>query len=536
MLSSEGLEVEAWIVGIAGEEEEKEEVLLTLHGDFFSAHVKSANAVHVVKFHITFLQHELARRSHSLETSAEELAQDGYSVEKLLARYCEQVLKLVRYRDHVVAEENWYQVVQAHLSPEEAAEAFDVQQPARPPPSVAVEMETADGRFLALAKRCTKKEAEWYSNQLHVAEHCGRGPSKGESLSYECVTQVRGVFPDRLVLKLDIASLLVYVLLPDGEDCVFSLSDFQHSEGIFAHQGTGAHNLGVRGWVERITTCVRQSLAFYRWAVQPADLREELVRRDQETARIARAAAMQAHRHLMVHKLASKQITPQQACAQSQQFEATLSDSSGPPSQGSPGSRGPRPTAGGYTPVRPMSASLGTLGGTLGSQDVRAHVSAHVVSPQLSSISSYISSSATPMFAPGQAHVVTPDALSIGEQADREVGEYLFKNVRYSSTNNSFGAYRDKQPLYPDAANAGPGPLDTELATAYRKQEEMLAWGGAEKQFAAELLGNAPRPDIVPCAARFLSATYVQSALEQASRTVGSNAEYLERMRSKSVR
>jgi hypothetical protein len=192
-------------------------------------------------------------------------------------------------------------------------------------------------------------------------------------------------------------------------------------------------------------------------------------------------------------------------------------------------------------------------GGTTG-----VDASRHVVSPQLSSISSSHRSAATPVhagtsnFTPGPglthgayAHVVTPDTPdarqtvsvgSIGEQADREVGEYLWGNVKYSSTNNSLGAYKDKQALYayPGADAGVQGALDKQMEVAYRRQEGVLAWGGKEQQFAAESLAGAPRPDIVPGPARYLSSTYVKSALEQSLVTVSSNVQYLEQMRSHS--
>lgn len=74
----------------------------------------------------------------------------------------------------------------------------------------------------------------------------------------------------------------------------------------------------------RLRAYIDQVLSFYRWAVLPDDQRDEEMRRRQQAATIARAAALNSHRHALMHQVSARQITAQEAFSLSCGLERQL--------------------------------------------------------------------------------------------------------------------------------------------------------------------------------------------------------------------
>ena len=74
----------------------------------------------------------------------------------------------------------------------------------------------------------------------------------------------------------------------------------------------------------RLRAYIEQVLSFHRWAVLPDDQRDEEMRHRQQAATIARAAALNSHRHALMHQVSARQITAQEAFSQSCALERQL--------------------------------------------------------------------------------------------------------------------------------------------------------------------------------------------------------------------
>jgi len=231
------------------------------------------------------------------------------------------------------------------------------------PTSETIMMENHEGHFVALMKICDYQEASVYRHSLQSAavqsvggkrfngslaldtsgighEHSTAATAIAIRRLEQCITQVRATFQDRTIMKFDLANRMFHVILPSAEESVFSLSDYQQEVGIFGTQAvrllqleadmnavTVAPQMTTGGGginVVHLAHCVRRLLSFYRWASTPAEHRTALVQRDAHTARIARAAALQANRHLLMQQVSQHVMRPQEAFAQSQVFEASL--------------------------------------------------------------------------------------------------------------------------------------------------------------------------------------------------------------------
>lgn len=142
------------------------------------------------------------------------------------------------------------------------------------------------------------------------------------------ITKVRGIFVDRALIDVEISTKLVSVITPDGETLEFNLEACLHSsDHVSGDLLTAMYTSNERtenGPSPSIVRHVRSIMAFYRWARAPDEERTRIVDHGVEVARVAKASALQSHRHLLLHKMRQGKIEHQMARNSTSILEASL--------------------------------------------------------------------------------------------------------------------------------------------------------------------------------------------------------------------
>lgn len=598
------LEVEVWI---HPSDDHPAGIIIHLRGDYFTFHCESDGEPFQKSFHYSFLQYELHRRAQVLELGHEDLTlchdldapeettssgenrehgEHTYHVSMLLRRYYKQALKLVRYRDYL-AEQAQRCGEQAFRQALCIPDVHSVEMSSRsrlqsnttgllPPSCSTVSLACEDGsNFSAVLKCChTVAEAAPYNliisqvpSSVHATVPLVNSPPKPRIYPCDCVTQISATFPDHSMVKFDLASQMFTLLFATGKECSFSLGSYKRQEGIFAcqayipqiddtfHQNANALSLPVHGInvrypsadevnVPHISSLVRRVLAFHRWADTPAELRPALEEHDRRTAIVARAATLQASRHLLLSRVAQGQLSAQEALRRSSQFDARMqnlaepSPSTPPTCQQATGRRtvthaleqhevstksSPSPFAC-ITPSPAIGRRVMVVsdGSTIATGSAASERSSSLTYSQLSSVPG--SSLSSPPAAPRYVATVSPESARselnyVSRVADKVAGAYLYKNISIHPTKNSFGK--------PDVPVVSPDKTSRfhEVMSRNKKTCDNL-------QFNVEIpRSRIAMPDYQPplngTTAKCLSATYVQSAVDDSMRQAAKNAEYL---------
>lgn len=368
------------------------------------------------------------------------------------------------------------------------------------------------------------------------------------------------------------------LLFSTGRECSFSLGSYKREEGIFACQAyipqiddtfhgsanppsIAVHGINVRyptaGEVNVPHIChlVRRVLAFHRWADTPAALRPALEEHDRRTAVVARAAALQASRHLLMTRVAKGNLSAQEALSRSSMFVSRMQSLTNPssPTLGShqirannvavsPTSHSREASTISSTSPTPFSCitpspvgrrvAVVSEGSTIATGT--SERSSSLTYSQISSIPTVSSSSASFEAAatssnrhanaatPGRrVAIVSPESAYSEEDnvtlaADQVAGCYLYKNISIHPTLNSFGK------------------LEPHIVSPDSKFEEVMS--SNKKTCAKVHLVEIPHsrklfPDYQPAlnatTTKYLSSTYVQSAVDDSMRQASKNAEYL---------
>ena len=142
------------------------------------------------------------------------------------------------------------------------------------------------------------------------------------------ITRIQGTFLDHTILSLDLASKLVYVLTPDRDSLEFHVDECLSREDQVAGDLLTAKytksSVRMEGPSPTIVRHVRSLIAFYRWARAPVRQREAIVDEGIHVSKVAQAAAMHSHRHLLLLKLRLGHINRKSAMYSSEILESSL--------------------------------------------------------------------------------------------------------------------------------------------------------------------------------------------------------------------
>ncbi len=300
-LSLEDLTVEAWFAD--------EQRMLSLKGDYFY-HYSMDGGKEEVHISLVDLTDEPCMESENGKIDI---------IDKFRALRRELV-RLVTYRDYL--ESNRMTMVKMQLP------GFDVKEGESMSESQARVRRNRSQRIRGKDITLRTQEAKFVA----FTEVLLDPESSGLEVTPEThITRIQGTFLDHTIMSLDLASKFVTVLTPDRESLQFHLGDCLSREDQVAgdlltakYTKSSVRKVGPDAATVRH---VRSIIAFYRWAKAPVTDRGAIIDHGRHVSKVAQAAALHSHRHLLLLKLRQGQINRESAASSTELLECSLNAS-----------------------------------------------------------------------------------------------------------------------------------------------------------------------------------------------------------------
>ena len=303
-LNASDLHLEAWLPQESWEGE-GEGAVLSLKGEYFSLFWIDKNTTEpgYCEIHVSLVnfKDEGADALRSDNGSQQSYVERMHSLKPLM-------LRLVNFRDYL--ETNRKGLSHIGLTGYEDESTLSIGLKTRVKTGgEPIALVTSEAKFVALT--------EIYDND-----------QASSSSSHRRITKIHAMFVDHTLIDFEVATGLVAVITSAGETLEFDLeSCFRSSDHVSGDLLTAMYTSNERtnnGPPPSIVRHVRSIIAFYRWAKAPAEERTRIVDHGVEVARVAKASALQSHRHLLLHKMRQGKIEHKMAGNSTSILEASL--------------------------------------------------------------------------------------------------------------------------------------------------------------------------------------------------------------------
>ena len=281
----------------------KQDASITLKGDYVTLHTIEKDMSLHQELHIALLNMNLADDADD-DSAGEDSDNSRENAIYLMQKWKSHILRLLSLRDYLESNRRGITIPSDVSSSSSALEKGCM---------------TVPGEDIRLTADGIAYTAITVVDMPYGLEEPGRDTlDPPRKPSKPVIVRLKGAFPDRTILDLDLRArpVLVHAVLPDGDTAVYDLEVCLRSISEKDNEYISSRDQSDKNCLlpsVRTSRHVRSLLAFRRWASVPAYERDHMIKRDKETAALAQASVLRSQRHLLLLRLRSGQMLHREA-------------------------------------------------------------------------------------------------------------------------------------------------------------------------------------------------------------------------------